>query len=443
MLRMKHTNRRVRIPKGLYSHRIEGKLTKKQVGGEWIIEREMMISKDGTISKFPGYHSSEEEEPTEQYRALNKYGFIDHPELQRNEFVSHRLPQREGMVEMVGTTAVPTKDSWHAIPRNMMENEVKYASSSFVNKALTWWNTQVQARGREAAIVSYGTLTKGNEKIKGVEESSKQGGGRNDDKRMKVRKGFMASTTYRNEYVGSLPKCAKCFAHHPKDRACLVCFNCQKPGHIARNYCSPIKQVAPINAVRGGYKPGTCYECGSHEHYQNTYPKLNLAHGQVGNRLTIEGNQKSRNNRNQVKGRAFNLNAVEVADGKKVKVDRVISKCKLELGTSLFTIDLIPLGHGSFYMIVGMDWLFEHKAEIVCHEKVVRIPLESGEILIVQGERTPGIAKALSNVKTILASLRALDDMETLQPASLPELSLCETPLVVAAVISSPPETPQ
>ncbi|GJY48226.1 hypothetical protein Tco_0438182 [Tanacetum coccineum] len=35
----------------------------------------------------------------------------------------------------------------------------------------------------------------------------------------------------------------------------------------------------------------------------------------------------------------------------------------------------------------------------VCHEKVVRIPLESGEILYVQGERTPGIAKALSNVK--------------------------------------------
>nr|GEY80996.1 hypothetical protein [Tanacetum cinerariifolium] len=63
-LRMKHTNRRVRIPKGLYPCRIEENLTKKQVGGEWIIEREMtMISKD---------------------------------ELQRNEFAPHRLPQREG-----------------------------------------------------------------------------------------------------------------------------------------------------------------------------------------------------------------------------------------------------------------------------------------------------------------------------------------------------------
>ncbi|GKE05088.1 hypothetical protein Tco_1397106, partial [Tanacetum coccineum] len=62
-LRMKHTNHRVRIPKGLYTRRIEAKMTKKQVGGKWILVREMtMISKDGEISKFPGYHSSKEEE---------------------------------------------------------------------------------------------------------------------------------------------------------------------------------------------------------------------------------------------------------------------------------------------------------------------------------------------------------------------------------------------
>ncbi|GJV17110.1 hypothetical protein Tco_1362433 [Tanacetum coccineum] len=34
-----------------------------------------------------------------------------------------------------------------------VENQrVKFAASSFMKKALTWWNTQVQARGREAAI---------------------------------------------------------------------------------------------------------------------------------------------------------------------------------------------------------------------------------------------------------------------------------------------------
>ncbi|GJT02705.1 putative reverse transcriptase domain-containing protein [Tanacetum coccineum] len=82
-----------------------------------------------------------------------------------------------------------------------------------------------------------------------------------------------------------------------------------------------------------------------------------------------------------------------------VKHIPIIRDCILELENSLFTIDLIPLGHGSFDVIVGMDWLSKHKAEIVCHKKVVRIPLESGEILHVQGERTLGIAKALRNVK--------------------------------------------
>ncbi|GJY86739.1 putative reverse transcriptase domain-containing protein, partial [Tanacetum coccineum] len=56
--------------------------------------------------------------------------------------------------------------------------------------------------------------------------------------------------------------------------------------------------------------------------------------------------------------------------------------------------DLIPLGHGSFDVIVGMDWLSKNKAEIVCHKKVVRIPLEGVEILHVQGERTLGGTKA-------------------------------------------------
>ncbi|GJY81228.1 hypothetical protein Tco_0493979 [Tanacetum coccineum] len=68
-LRMKHTNRRVRIPKGLYPRRIKEKLTKKQVGGKWILVKEMlMISKDGEISEFPEYHSTGEEESTEQPR---------------------------------------------------------------------------------------------------------------------------------------------------------------------------------------------------------------------------------------------------------------------------------------------------------------------------------------------------------------------------------------
>nr|GEV49232.1 putative reverse transcriptase domain-containing protein [Tanacetum cinerariifolium] len=86
---------------------------------------------------------------------------------------------------------------------------------------------------------------------------------------------------------------------------------------------------------------------------------------------------------------------IEIADGESVEVDRVICDYKIELGNSLFIIDLIPLSHESFDVIVGMDWLSKNKAVIVCHEKVVEIPIKKGGILRVQGECTLGAAKAL------------------------------------------------
>ncbi|GJR88025.1 hypothetical protein Tco_0212036 [Tanacetum coccineum] len=46
-----------------------------------------------------------------------------------------------------------------------------------------------------------------------------------------------------------------------------------------------------------------------------------------------------------------------------------------------------------------MDWLSKRKFVIVCHEKVVRIPLKDDEILRVHGERTQGVVKTLMNTK--------------------------------------------
>ncbi|GKE96355.1 putative reverse transcriptase domain-containing protein, partial [Tanacetum coccineum] len=90
---------------------------------------------------------------------------------------------------------------------------------------------------------------------------------------------------------------------------------------------------------------------------------------------------------------------IKVTNCKKIETDKIICGCILELGDSLFTTDLIQFGHGSFDAIVGIDWLSRHKAEIVCHEKVVRIPLASGKIVLVQGERTKESPKSLKCTK--------------------------------------------
>ncbi|GKE80206.1 putative reverse transcriptase domain-containing protein [Tanacetum coccineum] len=81
---------------------------------------------------------------------------------------------------------------------------------------------------------------------------------------------------------------------------------------------------------------------------------------------------------------------IKVANGKKKEVDRIFLGCRLELGDSIFPIDLIPLGQGSFDVIVEMDWFSNQKVVIMCHEKIVRIPVEEGKVLCVQGERNVG-----------------------------------------------------
>ncbi|GKD24923.1 reverse transcriptase domain-containing protein, partial [Tanacetum coccineum] len=40
----------------------------------------------------------------------------------------------------------------HDISGCGVNQKVKYAAGSLIGKALTWWNTQVQTRGREAAV---------------------------------------------------------------------------------------------------------------------------------------------------------------------------------------------------------------------------------------------------------------------------------------------------
>ncbi|GKF39204.1 putative reverse transcriptase domain-containing protein, partial [Tanacetum coccineum] len=63
---------------------------------------------------------------------------------------------------------------------------------------------------------------------------------------------------------------------------------------------------------------------------------------------------------------------IEIASGQLVEIDKVIK---------------------------GMDWLSNYKAEIVYHEKVVRIPLPDGKVLRVLGERPEEKVRFFMGVK--------------------------------------------
>ncbi|GJU64451.1 putative reverse transcriptase domain-containing protein [Tanacetum coccineum] len=90
---------------------------------------------------------------------------------------------------------------------------------------------------------------------------------------------------------------------------------------------------------------------------------------------------------------------IEIASGHLVKIDKIIRGYKPEIEGHVFDINLIPFGRGSFDVIIGIDWLSDHKAEIICHEKVVRMPLLDGKVLRVLGEKPEEKMRQLMSAK--------------------------------------------
>ncbi|GKB01079.1 putative reverse transcriptase domain-containing protein [Tanacetum coccineum] len=90
---------------------------------------------------------------------------------------------------------------------------------------------------------------------------------------------------------------------------------------------------------------------------------------------------------------------IEIASRQLVEIDKVIKGYKLEIDSHVFDINLMPFGNGSFDVIIGMDWLSDRKAEIICHEKVVRIPLLDGKVLRVLGEKMEEKIRQLMSAK--------------------------------------------
>ncbi|KAI3819895.1 hypothetical protein L1987_13748 [Smallanthus sonchifolius] len=90
---------------------------------------------------------------------------------------------------------------------------------------------------------------------------------------------------------------------------------------------------------------------------------------------------------------------IEIADGQIIKTTHILKGYKLELASHKLDIDLMTVTLGSFDVIVGMDWLSKNQAEIICCEKIVSIPLPSGENLSVQDEKLGAVMGIISFMK--------------------------------------------
>nr|GEU61413.1 hypothetical protein [Tanacetum cinerariifolium] len=211
-----------------------------------------------------------------------------------------------------------------------------------------------------------------------VGEPCKDKNYRDDNKRSRIVNAFAftANPTGRDN-TGVWPKCTTCNSYHAPGGPCRICFNCHRLSHLAKDCKGVPRNVNLVNARNPTIK--ACYLCGSNDHVkivETKRTKLGVGHSRwdqrklarIQNIMTgIEPNELS-----------FRYE-IEIASRQLVEIDKVIKSCKLEIKGYVFDIDLIPFGHRSFDVIICMDWLSNHKAEIICHEKVVKIPLLDGK----------------------------------------------------------------
>ncbi|GJX36267.1 putative reverse transcriptase domain-containing protein [Tanacetum coccineum] len=239
-----------------------------------------------------------------------------------------------------------------------------------------------------------------------VGEPSKDKNGRDDNKRTMTGNAFASTANpVGRENTGVWPKCTTCNSYHAPGGPCRTCFNCNRPGHLAKNCRGGPRNVNPVNARNPTVR--ACYECGSTDHVRSACPRLNRAQGPEENRpnqvVANNGGQGRGNQGNQARGIEPSelgfIYEIEIASGQLVEIDKVIKGCKLEIEGHVFDIDLIPFGHGSFDVIIGMDYLSNHKAEIIFHGKVVRIPLLDGKVLRVLGEKPEEKMRQLKSAK--------------------------------------------
>ncbi|GKE10795.1 reverse transcriptase domain-containing protein [Tanacetum coccineum] len=237
--------------------------------------------------------------------------------------------------------------------------KVKYTAGSFVGKALTWWNSQIHTRGREAvggmieryvyglapkirgivvatepttiqkAVQIVGTLTdeairngsikKNPEKRGNGGLSSKDRNGRDDNKRTRTGNAFATTTNpIRRENTSTTPKCTTCNFYHPPEAPCHTCFNCNRPGHLTKDCRVVPRNVNLVNARNLAAAHGACFECGGIE-------PSDLGFSYV----------------------------IEIASGQLVEIDKVIKGCKLEMDGHVFDINLISFKSRSFDVIIG------------------------------------------------------------------------------------------
>ncbi|GJQ99078.1 putative reverse transcriptase domain-containing protein [Tanacetum coccineum] len=245
--------------------------------------------------------------------------------------------------------------------------------------------------------------------------------------------GARAMTQAQGENVnqgGHAPKCNRCNVFHFGN--CPVkCNKCGKRGHIAKDCRGKgVATGANTEPIK------VCYKCGDPNHLANSelcpekkkldgrnasghiYAVKDVDQAQGPNVVTgtfllnnryfsmlfDSGSDKSFINASLIHlfdnepERISASYEVELADGRIASTNTVLKGCTLNLVNHLFKIDLMPIELGAFDVIIGMDWLADNDAVIICGKKEVHIPIKN-RTLVVKGDSNSSRLKVISCIK--------------------------------------------
>ncbi|GJS91964.1 putative reverse transcriptase domain-containing protein [Tanacetum coccineum] len=221
-----------------------------------------------------------------------------------------------------------------------------------------------------------------------------------------VARAYTAGNNEKKGYKGPLPYCNKCRFHH--EGPCTVrCGKCNKAGHVTRD-CRVTISTTSTQIVPDARGKAYVLGGGNANPYSNTVTGtflLNDHHAYMLFDLGVDRSFVSNTFSTllDVTPSALDVSyVVELADRRTLETSTILRGCTLGLLGHPFNIHLMPVDLGSFYVIIGMDWLAKNHVVIVCDEKIVRIPY-GNEILIVtvKENKDESKEKRLEDVPTV------------------------------------------
>ncbi|GJT05285.1 putative reverse transcriptase domain-containing protein [Tanacetum coccineum] len=115
---------------------------------------------------------------------------------------------------------------------------------------------------------------------------------------------------------------------------------------------------------------------------------------------------------------------IEMANGNLVSTNTIIQGCILTLLNQPFKINLMQIKLSSFDVIIGMDWLSNYHAKILCNEKVIHIPIND-ETLIIRVMEKKLDEKQLEDIPVVRKFLKVFhEDLPGLPPVHQVEFQI-------------------